>query len=41
MPEFIKEIKSSEEVKAATNDNNARIEDSGYLTFIDMEKDEE
>ena len=40
MPDYIKEIKGSEEVKTAINDVNVRVEDSGYLTFVDMDKDE-
>ena len=39
MPDFIKEIKQSQEMQATTNDVSMRIENSGYLTFVDMDKD--
>ena len=41
LPDFLVLLKQSEDVTKALALVNARIEDSGYLTFIDMEKEAE
>ena len=38
MPEFIKSLKENTDLKKALSE--ARIEDSGYITFIDMTADD-
>ena len=40
MPDFIKKLQESEELKAVIIDLNVRIENSGYVTFVDMEQDD-